>query len=329
MEHYRFYHKEIPDLIEALAETPPMQRLKDIGMNCGCEYTAFPRFAGLKPYSRYDHSVGAALIVYHFSRDIRQSAAALLHDVASPVFAHVVDFMKGDYLKQEATEEGTKKIIEDSGEIQELLRRYGLKTEEVCDYHRYPLADNDPPKLSADRLEYTLGNIINYRILDEDEVFGLYQDLIVHSNEEGEEEIAFQSKEKALSFGLAALECSRIYTADEDRYAMQILSEILKQALERKTIDGKDLYVIETEVIGKMKSDPFCLEKWNELLSFQKTVRSEEKGKEGKQRKIFAKKRYIDPLVRNKGRLSGLSPIFSENLRGYLEESQDCWICAE
>lgn len=39
-----------------------------------------------------------------------------------------------------------------------LLNRDGIKVEEVADYHIYPIADNDTPRLSSDRLEYTLSN---------------------------------------------------------------------------------------------------------------------------------------------------------------------------
>lgn len=39
-----------------------------------------------------------------------------------------------------------------------LLNRDNIKLEEVIDYHIYPIADNDSPKLSADRLEYTLSD---------------------------------------------------------------------------------------------------------------------------------------------------------------------------
>ena len=66
-------------------------------------YTAFPQFADIDSYSRYDHSIGVALIIWHFTHDRKQAIAGLLHDVASPVFAHVVDFMHGDYLTQEST----------------------------------------------------------------------------------------------------------------------------------------------------------------------------------------------------------------------------------
>ena len=97
MEHYRIYHDEMPAFLLKCAETAVVGRLRGVGMNCGCEYTSFPRFRGLRPYSRFDHSMGVALIVWHFTGDRAQALAGLLHDVATPVFAHVVDFMRGDY----------------------------------------------------------------------------------------------------------------------------------------------------------------------------------------------------------------------------------------
>ena len=133
-------------------------------MHCGCEYTSFPMFVGLDNYSRYKHSVGCALIVWHFTQDRRQTIAALLHDIATPTFAHVVDFLNGDHLKQESTENGTVNIIASSPEIMTRLKEWNIELEEVADYHVYPIADNDSPKLSADRLEYTLSNLVNYRI---------------------------------------------------------------------------------------------------------------------------------------------------------------------
>lgn len=52
-----------------------MARLRQVGMNCGCEYTDFPRFRHLAPYSRFRHSVGVGLIVWHFTHDAAQAAA--------------------------------------------------------------------------------------------------------------------------------------------------------------------------------------------------------------------------------------------------------------
>ncbi len=324
MDHYRIYHKEIPDFITEITKTMPMRRLKNIGMNCGCEYTSFPRFFHLQPYSRYDHSIGAALIVWHFTKDIRQSVAALLHDIASPVFAHVVDFLKGDYLTQEATESGTKEIIENSEEIQTILKRYRLNTDDVCDYHLYPVADNDAPKLSADRMEYSFGNLINYGFLSKEDLKKIYDDLVVDLNKEGETEIVFQSEEYAHLFAVNTLECSKIYVSDEDRWAMQRLAEILRYALDKGIISEDDLYSTEPEVIGKLKSDIETKQMWNRFCLSDTILKSEEE-REG-YRKIFAKKRFIDPFIKDKGRLSGLSEDFNNKLETFKNSSQDYWV---
>ena len=62
-ENWALYHPEIPEFLRRLAETPPMARLRQVGMNCGCEYTAFARFRGLPRYSRFRHSLGVCRIV--------------------------------------------------------------------------------------------------------------------------------------------------------------------------------------------------------------------------------------------------------------------------
>ena len=150
-----YYHAQIPAFLRPFLALPALRRLEDVGMNCGCEYTGFPRFRDLPVCSRYRHSVGAALIVWHFTQDRAQTLAALFHDVSTPVFAHVVDFLRGDYLRQEATEDGTERLLRADPAIARLLADLGLTIDDVKDYHVYPIADNDTPRLSADRLEYT------------------------------------------------------------------------------------------------------------------------------------------------------------------------------
>lgn len=92
MRLWSVYHENIPEFITDFAAADAMLRLMDIGMNCGLEYTGFPVYKDCEPYSRYDHSIGAALIIWHFTRDMAQTIAGLLHDISTPVFAHVVDF---------------------------------------------------------------------------------------------------------------------------------------------------------------------------------------------------------------------------------------------
>ena len=325
----KIYSGSLPGFLKELALTPEMQRLRDVGMNCGCEYTSFPRFRDLKPYSRFDHSLGTAGIVWQFTGDPGQSAAALFHDIATPVFAHSVDFMRGDYLSQESTEAGTEQLIRGSRAIAELLEKHGIPVDAVLDYHRYPIADNDAPRLSADRLEYTLGNLENYRLRQPAALRLYYRDLCVTENEDGQPELAFSDKAAALDFGLDALRCSRIYVSDEDRYAMQRLSELLGEALSRGVLAEADLLSTERKVIGKLLADPRGAEDWTAFRGLKRMIAQEELAPPENRRVIPAKKRCIDPLVRGEGRLSAICPPFAEELRAFLDQDQSGWLCAE
>jgi len=318
MNLWNLYHPTMPDFVQAIADTPAMRRLQDVGMNCGCEYTSFPLFQNLEKYSRFDHSVGCGLMVWHFTHDPRQTVAALLHDVASPAFAHVIDFLNGDHERQESTEDTTETVIAESPELMALLREMDLTLEDVADYHRYPIADNDTPRLSADRLEYTLGNIVNYRIGTREDVRRYYDNLIVGRNEEGTEELMFRDLETALDFGMTTLRTSHIYVCDEDRYSMQTLAELLKRHIERGILSIEDLYKTESVVIDLLEKDAMAKEEWHRFRSLHKMLPDGPKN-EGKI--IAAKKRHINPMVSGQGRLTDLSEEFSQRMQEFMAAS--------
>ena len=319
------YHGKLPPLLEELAQTPPMQRLQNVGMNCGCEYTGFPRFQRLRPYSRYAHSLGVGLIVWHFTQEEKQAAAGLLHDVATPTFSHVVDFLRGDHLTQEATEDGTRELIETCPQIQKILSAHGLTTEDVCDYHRYPVADNDTPRLSADRLEYTLGNILNFGLGELSEVRALYADVTVTENEDGAPELAFRSPERAARFARQALACSRVYVSDEDRYAMQMLAELLRDAIDAGVLSEHDLMGDEPRLLRKLCRDSHWQKRWDAFCAMHALERSDRAAGDG-WRRIDAKRRCIDPLIVGQGRVSACFPDFGEDLQAFRTAPLDVWL---
>ena len=328
MRLWKIYHPDIPTFLQEAAKTRAMIRLQDIGMNCGCEYTGFPLFAGLAPYSRFDHSMGVGLIVWHFTGSQEQALAGLLHDIATPAFAHVVDFLHGDHMTQEHTEQGTAARIRNAPDLQQLLEQYAISPEAVDDYHRYPIADNDAPQLSADRLEYTLGNAINYGILDQTQVKVCYEDLAVGANEAGQPELMFRTLQTAEVFANAALECSKIYVSDSDRYAMQSLADLLKQAIALGVLTEDDLYLQEQGIIDRLNRS-FLQQQWHQFRSFREVIRRNTPDSTGNWMRIFAKKRTIDPYVQDLGRISHLCPAFSQDLQAFRAESQDIWLCAK
>ena len=327
MEALQRMYGGIPPFMRPFLDAPEMARLRGVGMNCGCEYTSFPLFKGLPPYSRYRHSLGAALIVWRFTVDRKQSLAALFHDIATPVFAHVVDFLRGDHLRQEATEDGTEEILRKSAVITAALGDLGLTADDVKDYHLYPVADNPSPRLSADRLEYTLGNLTGYGFAAFGQARAFYEDLTVAENEFGQPEIAFRHRDTAAAFAFGALRCSRVYVSPEDRYAMQRLSEILGAALEAGVLREEDLYRTETDVIRLLTADPASGGEWERFTKLSEMVR-DESAPVGERRVVPAKKRCIDPLVEGAGRVSTLDDAFKRELDLFLAEPQDKWLWA-
>ena len=322
------FRREEPSFLQDFAALPEMERLRAVGMNCGCEYTSFPLFQGLKPYSRYDHSLGVARIVWDFTEDPAQTLAALFHDVATPTFAHSIDFLHGDHLRQESTEAGTEQILRASDTLARLLCRLELSVEDIADYHRYPIADNDSPRLSADRLEYTLGNLENYGFVSRETLQTWYNDMETAENEDREPELVFHTQAAASAFGHAALRCSRVYVSPEDRYAMQTLSELLARAIRCGVIGERDLRLTEPEVIRKLSGNPFTASAWSDFCAMHEMVREEILAPLEKRRVIPAKKRWIDPYVPGKGRLSRWDADFAEKLQGFLQEPQSTWLCA-
>ena len=73
-----------PDFLFTVLPAPALQRLKKIDMNCGLVYTSLQRFNHLQPYSRYDHSLGVALLAWRFSESKKIALASLFHDIAAP-----------------------------------------------------------------------------------------------------------------------------------------------------------------------------------------------------------------------------------------------------
>ena len=324
---WRIYCGDMPDFIIRLSETPPMMRLRHVGMNCGCEYVALHKEDMCRRYTRFEHSLGVALIVWNFTRDVKQSVAGLFHDISTPAFAHVVDFLNGDHLTQESTESRTSEMIDSSHEIQEVLADLGLTTSDVCDYHLYTIADNASPRLSADRLEYTMGNFIQYGVCGTDEIELYYNDLSAGMNEDRQPEIVFRTPEIAEKFALASMKNSYVYISDSDRFTMQYLAELLKSAMEKNyglTVDN--LYTTEENVIEKLENNPFIDSAWHSYTKIKGVRRLTDPVCDTFCVRVNAKRRYLDPFVMGKGRVSAYSEKYSAEIKKFLAVSFDDWL---
>lgn len=305
LDYFNVLEPNFPEWLNDYIETKELLKQRYISVTCGRIYSNLFEIDFF--FSSLDHSVAVALIVWHFTHDKKQTLSGLFHDIATPAFKHCVDFLNGDYMAQESTEDLTSKIISNSKEIMDLLKRDNIKLEEVDDYHIYPVADNDTPKLSADRLEYSLSNaLLTYKLSDIDEIKKIYSDIVLGKDEDGTLELSFKSKETALEFVKITSKLSIIYREDRTRYSMQLLADIIKKLNEDRLITKEDLYNMkESEVIEIIENS-----KYKEIFNIWKNAKNVKVSKEKPKNVYFvhhgAKIRYIDPLV-NKKRMSSIS----------------------
>ena len=320
-EYLKILSNEIPDFLNDYINTPQMQKLSEISVSCGTYYTKL--FDKMVWYSSLDHSIAVSLIVWNFTKDKKQTIAGLFHDIATPVFKHSIDFMNGDYKKQESTEELTTQIIRESKEIMSLLKRDGIKIEEVDNYHIYPIADNDTPMLSADRLEYTLSNGLGAckNIWNMEDVKEIYENIEIQKNEQGIEELGFKDIKIAEKFVKGMRILSNSYIDNRTKFSMQFLADIMKIMSSQNLITKKDLYELsEKEVIEKIEKCDYAeiSQKFDMWKNAHEIKESDEKVKDKYCVSIDAKIRYINPLV-NGIRISEISEVAKEEIQKALE----------
>ena len=312
LDYFNVLEPNFPEWLNDYIETKELLKQRYISVTCGKIYSNLFEIDFF--FSSLDHSVAVALIVWHFTHDKKQTLSGLFHDIATPVFKHCVDFLNGDYMTQESTEDLTSKIISNSKEIMDLLKRDNIKLEEVDDYHIYPVADNDTPKLSADRFEYSLSNaLLTYKLSNIDDIKKIYNDVILDKDEEGTLELSFKSKATALEFVKITSKLSIIYRDDKTRYSMQLIADIIKKLNEDGLITKEDLYnKKESEVIEIIENS-----KYKDIFNIWKNAKNIKVSKEKPENVYFvhhgAKIRYIDPLV-NKKRISSISEEAKEEI---------------
>ena len=306
-EYFNILEPEFPEWLEEYINTKELLAQQYISVTCGTIYTDL--FESSFFFSSLDHSIAVALIVWHFTHDKKQTLAGLFHDIATPAFKHCVDFLNGDYMTQESTEDLTTKIISDSEEIMNLLKRDNIELSEVNDYHKYPIADNDTPQLSSDRLEYSLsGAFFLYHLLDLNKIAEIYHDIEIQKNEEGIEELGFKTKKIAREFVKTTSKLSIIYMEDRTRYSMQLIADIIKKLNEENLITLEDLYSLKEEDIIKIIEKSKYREVFHAWKAAKKVKTSKEEPKNVYYVHHGTKIRYIDPLVTGE-RMSKLCKI--------------------
>lgn len=310
-EYFKVLSPVFPEWLLDYIDTPEIQRLSGISMVCGTDYSKIYDYKSFN--STLDHSVGVALIIWNFTKDKKQTLAGLFHDIATPIFKHCIDFMNGDSEHQESTEERTEQVIRNSQTILSLLNRDGIKVEEISDYHIYPIADNNTPRLSADRFEYTFSNgLFLYGAWNVDEISKYYNDITILKNEDGIEELGFKTPQICKEYLHTILPIFANYDSDNNRTVMQFFADIVKSMNVKGYITVDDLYELsEEDVINRILNcdDTYIKESFVKFQNATSVYGSDTPVNNRYCISVKGKKRYIVPLTQNNGNAYRISQI--------------------
>ena len=344
----RKYHKilspEYPDFLDRYLELPCLKRLAGIGLLCGTDWTKL--YKNQFYYSRLDHSVGVALIIWHFTHDKKQTLAGLFHDISTSVFSHVSDFRKGDALTQTVTEEGTSDILHSDPLLTQLLAQDGLTPADIENYHLYPVADNEIPQLSADRLEYMFpSGMALDGSWDLPSIERAYQDISIMKNEDGKDELGFNTLEIAEDYCHRFCMIGHILQLNENKLTLHMLGQIMNQAVEQGVLHEDDfMKKSEREIMEELEQfatlrqaqgpqdSPGPQDKLARLYKTFRTMTQIEHTNEPLSADQYfcvslkVKQRYINPLI-NGVRLSKVSPKAQKIIQDFLEYNDTAYGC--
>lgn len=264
----------IPDFMNKYLELDIVKRLKGISLLCGMDYASKNAYSFREYISRYDHSLNVALICYKLTGDKKCALAGLFHDISTPIFSHVVDYMNGDYINQESTEELTSYIMKNDAELKKCLEIDNINIDEITDFKKYSVVDLDRPKMCADRLDNTILVSYNWtQTLDVSYVKNIIDSMYLEKNEDGEMEISFKNIEVSLYLKNLNDEINIITHSKKDKYMMIFASEILKYSIDINLVDYNDLfYMTESDYIRLVESsnDIYLQKMWSKFRNIKK-----------------------------------------------------------
>lgn len=135
-----------------------------------------------KPMSRYEHSVGAMLLVRLHDASLEEQIAALLHDVSHTAFSHVIDYVFDNHDSQNYHEQFKEQYIGGS-DLPAILNQYGYDWRDFIDEEKYSLLEQSLPDLCADRLDYFFRDALDLNLATDAENTLFLQHIKVHQGQ--------------------------------------------------------------------------------------------------------------------------------------------------
>jgi HD superfamily phosphohydrolase len=261
-----------------------------------------------KPITRFEHSVGAMILVQRAGGSVCEQAAALMHDVSHTAFSHVADFVFGG--PHSYHEEKRREWMAQS-DIPAVLSGHGVDWTDFLDDERFPLLEQPSPRLCADRLDYFLRDSLALGVLTQEQAKQLYESLVVGSGR-----FAARDIDAARLFGYKYMEADQASWSNKTAILLyELTARALRTAFDRAVVAETDLWGGDRQLWDKISQsqDPAVAASVNLILRYRDFVVVESKPDHSQPTITLKPKiRTIDPDVVTERGMLPLSALDAE-----------------
>ncbi|QWG32407.1 HD domain-containing protein [Bacillus mycoides] len=293
---------KVDKVLEELILSKHVQRLKGVHQ-AGASYLMNEKWN----VTRFDHSVGAMLLIKKLGGSVEEQIAGLLHDVSHTAFSHVIDYVFDN--ENESYHEEIFSAVVKNSEIPAILSKHGYNYEDILlDDSKWTLLERSAPELCADRVDYTLRDMYTYGYISLEEAQNFLDDLIAVNGK-----MVLQNIEIAEWFTKTYYkEVIDFFMKPLNIYGNDMLAKTLKLALHKKAIHADDFLLEDHELISKLQ---LC--KDQEVDALLRKVHPSIEVKEDRNEYDLHQKnkvRLIDPPLLREGKIVQ-SSVVSEKIR--------------
>jgi len=266
-----------------------------------------------RPITRFEHSVGAMILVQRAGGSVCEQAAALMHDVSHTAFSHVADFV---FSGPHSYHEEKRREWMAQSDIPAVLSRHGVDWRDFLNDERFPLLEQPSPRLCADRLDYFLRDSLALGILTQVQATQLSGRLVV-----GAGRFAVRELDAARLFGYKYIEADQTSWSNKTAILLyELTARALRTAFDRSVIVETDLWGGDKQLWDKISQsqDTATAASVKLILRYRDFVVDESKPDESNPDeskltvRLQPKIRTIDPDILTEGGMLPLSALDAE-----------------
>lgn len=274
-----------------------------------------------QPVTRFEHSVGAMLLVRQLGAEIKEQIAALLHDVSHTAFSHVIDYVFDNHDGQSYHDEQKQWFVAQT-DLPDILAGYGYDWRDFIDEENFSILEQPSPRLCADRLDYFLRDSQELNLATPADITFVLDHLVVVNGR-----IVTDNIQAARWLGntfIAADDASWANFREVGLY--EVTARAIKRGLEIGALTETDIWGTDAPLWAKLQAnqDPI-LQTWLQLISPHTKFIWDDTYPTFR---VSTKLRAIDPDVAVAGQLAPLSTLdadFGGKRTDYLQRKNGKW----